>query len=404
MRNKLLTLKKWVTIPEAARYLTSIFNENVEEADVLRFGLDGHLTLSVNFINKASVRKGGCFVDYEEWKKDVENIISWENSRMLYHKEGYVTVSFKNSDYVFPLEYENNNSYNLNNFFWDDNLKEEVLNQLKEQERNNLIKNIQGLVTDSMKEVAQKFNNRVPPSMDSFSGKGITLISDVWDLPLLGAERLDIEHKCQTLTNGPDVTLIMLDGAFVMDENGRVYQIQDRFDEKYIEYTYSEKYKKEKLDFLARSLRTKINNNEITEKDARELYKLREKNINQSRDEINEYYPAGELPEDSVVVIRTSKLREFEKKILSGEDEDDVSENMNMCDINNAFYAKELAIAVQAWIELYDKNPPKKPPVGGHKKYIKDWLKKNFPDLGTNAQGRISTVINPNHKGGPSPS
>ena len=50
----------------------------------------------------------------------------------------------------------------------------------------------------------------MPPSATCF--KGVTTIEGVWDLPMLGAERLDIEHKYQMLTDGPEITLTMLDG------------------------------------------------------------------------------------------------------------------------------------------------------------------------------------------------
>lgn len=48
---KLLKLKDWLTVPDAARHLSILFNEDITEADVLRFGLDGRLTLSTYFVN-----------------------------------------------------------------------------------------------------------------------------------------------------------------------------------------------------------------------------------------------------------------------------------------------------------------------------------------------------------------
>ena len=58
---KLLNLKPWLTIPDAARRLSVSFGEDVTEADVLRLGLDGHLTLSVNFVNHARAVPGRLF-------------------------------------------------------------------------------------------------------------------------------------------------------------------------------------------------------------------------------------------------------------------------------------------------------------------------------------------------------
>ena len=44
-----MKLKAWLTVPEAACHLALVFGEDVTEADILRFGLDGHLKLSVRF-------------------------------------------------------------------------------------------------------------------------------------------------------------------------------------------------------------------------------------------------------------------------------------------------------------------------------------------------------------------
>jgi hypothetical protein len=55
---KLLKLKKWLTVPDAARHLSILFGEEVSEADVLRLALDGHLTLSVEFVNRATAQCG----------------------------------------------------------------------------------------------------------------------------------------------------------------------------------------------------------------------------------------------------------------------------------------------------------------------------------------------------------
>src|SRR5260370_26313980 len=55
---KPLNLRQWLTVPEAARHLTLIFGEDVSEADVLRFALEDHLTLSVDFVNHTMARCG----------------------------------------------------------------------------------------------------------------------------------------------------------------------------------------------------------------------------------------------------------------------------------------------------------------------------------------------------------
>ncbi len=55
---KLLKLKDWMTLPEAASHLPILFGEDVVEADIRRFALDGRLQLSVNLVNYALGRRG----------------------------------------------------------------------------------------------------------------------------------------------------------------------------------------------------------------------------------------------------------------------------------------------------------------------------------------------------------
>jgi hypothetical protein len=84
---KLLKLKQWLTVPDAARHLSIVFGEDVSEADVLRLGLDGHLTLSVNFINYAMARYGPV-VPLQDAKR--HTIISPINNEPIEMVEGVV--------------------------------------------------------------------------------------------------------------------------------------------------------------------------------------------------------------------------------------------------------------------------------------------------------------------------
>jgi hypothetical protein len=55
---KLFELKQWLTVRDAARHLSILFGEDLSEADVLRLALDGHLTLSIHFVNHTLARCG----------------------------------------------------------------------------------------------------------------------------------------------------------------------------------------------------------------------------------------------------------------------------------------------------------------------------------------------------------
>lgn len=56
--NKLLYLKEWVTIKEATKCLSKVFNEKVKVRDIYRLALDEKLVLSLHFINSTYVELG----------------------------------------------------------------------------------------------------------------------------------------------------------------------------------------------------------------------------------------------------------------------------------------------------------------------------------------------------------
>jgi hypothetical protein len=94
-------------------------------------------------------------------------------------------------------------------------------------------------------------------------------IRGVWDLLMIGNERLDVEHKYHSLTNGPEVTLVGLDGCLLKDQDGVVCQLQE-----YIEHFDGSTIKKLPI-------------------------------------------PAGGLPDDAVIVVRSEALRDLAKSISS---------------------------------------------------------------------------------------
>jgi hypothetical protein len=59
--SKLLKLKEWLTVPDAARHLSTLLEPGVGEADVLRLALDGRLKLSV-FFPKATPAFSGAMI------------------------------------------------------------------------------------------------------------------------------------------------------------------------------------------------------------------------------------------------------------------------------------------------------------------------------------------------------
>ncbi len=96
----------------------------------------------------------------------------------------------------------------------------------------------------------------------------ISTIDGVWDLAMVGSERLDIEHLFQQLTGGPDIELVYLDGSFLRKPDGTWAGLQENM----------------------------LRNRSTNKKDA--------------------YFPAPGLPDDSSFVVRKEALLDFEQLLL----------------------------------------------------------------------------------------
>jgi hypothetical protein len=189
---KLLSLKEWITVPEAARHLGLLFEEDVSEADVLRLALDGQLKLSLNLVNGAWCLRGPL-VSEENAKRDTSSL----DERGRHPLEGSMIHD--------------------------------------------------GRVIEC--------------------GTEVKFVNGVWDLSMLGPERTDIENRYQALTNGPAVGLQFISGPILCRDDGTHCEIVTPQEEN--KHTY---------------LRAN-------------------------------YWLARSLPADSVLVVRTSALRDLEDRV-----------------------------------------------------------------------------------------
>jgi hypothetical protein len=123
---KLLKLKKWLTVPDAARHLSIVLDEEVSEADVLRLALDGHLVLSVEFVNGATAQCGKIIPLRDAEIKEVQNLggdgivklikggISLGDNKVLsYNKEITKLVGVWNLALVGPGRFDVADKYHL---------------------------------------------------------------------------------------------------------------------------------------------------------------------------------------------------------------------------------------------------------------------------------------------------
>ena len=249
--SKLFKLKKWLTIQEAARHLAISFGEEVSEADVLRLGLDGHLKLSVNFVNRASACRG----------------------KMVAFSEAKKVPGIPRDKHGKPCE-----PYDV----------------------------ILGLVT-----FVKLPDGQIEKRVVQFDEK-IVSIEGVWDLSMFGGEHLDVEHKYQMLSNGVEITLVNIDGVYLWGTDGELWRLQTAHEE--IDFIHGSLAQLEKL-------KQQIANDNIGAAEAEKIMKKYKderteflENI-KSRPESESYFPSGGLPADSVLVVRTDALREFEETL-----------------------------------------------------------------------------------------
>jgi hypothetical protein len=269
--SKLFSHKEWLTLDDAAKHLSLAFGEEVTRADVLRLAIDGRLTLSVDFVNHTRARKGRL-VPIEE---------------CLFSIFPGLDKSFKGKSDLFRrgLKYSDLS-----------NLEPEIDQGLKNRD---LCLIPEGLhFRDNEYLVLER-------KVESIDG--------VWDLPMVGGERIDIEHRYQMETNGPPVTLMNIDGAFVV-QGHIVCQLQADWDDD-ADHTPGSRASGERLEGRIREDQLpKENAEELRAHHRAQRARLKEK---WKDDPARQYYPAGNLPDDAVYVVRTSALREFEQYIVN---------------------------------------------------------------------------------------
>jgi len=110
---------------------------------------------------------------------------------------------------------------------------------------------------------------------------GVRFLTGVWDLPMIGAEQIDVEHEYQALTSGPVLDLFDLEGAFVC-KDGEYWQLQEHFS--------NNKY------FKASNLKAPWTDPE-------------------------NFYPAAGIPSDAVLVARPDSLRDLTGRVQAVENE-----------------------------------------------------------------------------------
>jgi hypothetical protein len=274
--SKLFKLKEWLNVGDAAKRLSVLFGEDVTKTDVLRLALDGHLKLSINFVNEAKVRGG--------------EIVSWNETEWAPFYLGgqdekpawWGRILSKKAAELPPKLAELLAEWKV----------DEILND--------------GDFHPGMMSIhigGERFLNLYDEAKT---------IQGVWDLPMIGGEKLDIENVCQSTEGGPEVVLLHPDGVFVESQNGEICQLQQYFEDD--EYQPGSRAQ-------LRLLKQRISDDHIENEEALALLSQhsqeRGKYFEKRKafiefDKLYDFHRAFYLPSDAMLVVRTEALRHFE--------------------------------------------------------------------------------------------
>lgn len=283
--SKLLKLKEWLTLDEAAKHISSAVGERATAADLYRFALDGHLILSVNFVNEAYARKGS-FVKSE----DVE----------------FVEITAENSPFLYEFCSDLSNKFAKNE-------------------------------ADKKELLTRPANAEIKISSDYWISleEEVKSIEGIWDLSMIGSEVLDIEHFYQQLTSGLEVTLINIDGTFV--QNGEtICQLQTDFDDNEFQpFSLAQK----------RDLENHIKTSDMSDEEAKQLKTQfdegRAKYLSERAPGLHSsnFFPSGGLAaHDYVLVIRTNELERFLQLLEEPKNNTDTTTNSLAKKLSNPFH------------------------------------------------------------------
>ena len=147
----------------------------------------------------------------------------------------------------------------------------------------------------------------------------LTVLDGVWDLPMIGNELRHVESKYHDLTGGPSIEPGgFFAGAFVEGLDGEICQIQKRRDNKKLQSGLKaelEDLKHHSAQMMVLDpLKDWAADDEALPHRAGEN---RKKFMDEGKARLATYYPAGALPEDAVIVVRTEALKVFEQTLNS---------------------------------------------------------------------------------------
>lgn len=253
VKSKFLKVKKWINLDEAAHRLSVSLEEKVTTLDLLELGLDKELKISVKlpYSDKHVARE------------------AWTKSQPLgdrLEKCFQLTLFTKNN----PEIKKGTEEY------------QHLLNEYIESEFEKYVSENKNKVNDKDKLTIDYFKNEISHVDWEYSKDIFYLDENIFELEMVGGEVIDLMTMVEVNKNRKPVELYSLDGVFIKSASGKVYNLQERFD-----------------------------NEEIKSFDHDFKDHWSEKYLNPKY-----YFPMASLPAYTEFGVKTDHLMEFESKLM----------------------------------------------------------------------------------------
>lgn len=261
IQSKLLKVKKWIDLNEAAQRLSIALDETVSAMDLLELSLDGQLILSVKlpidkkFLVKKITEKHTPMINALKKSFDFENLFFGDN----HPKDGEEYLKAEN-DYIMK-------SYNLF-------LKSTSGNELSEAQKSF------EYYCNSVCRVEWEYGD-----IEYLEG-------NVFELSMLGSEYIDVMWLIQKNKSIEMEDLTNLNGVILRGSDGVLYNLQEKFDDECLKILKASESKEE-------------------EKETSLIHKLNKR----IKIESSHYFPAGALPAGCELGMSPENLSRFELKL-----------------------------------------------------------------------------------------
>lgn len=203
--SKLLKLKKWLSLDDAAKHLSTVFDEQIQYSDVLQLALEGHISLSVNLVNMATAKLG--------------HITPANLAKVWMFRTGL--------DLCYPSIMDDKIPNDLGETIRDIISNREISDKSAEQ-----LKDFINEYYPDNSQVSLNYKGELLPDESGVIeiDESCQTIDGIWDLAMVGSETLDIEHYLMQRIGGPEISKVCLSGVYLIHEDGKTWaQLQESY-------------------------------------------------------------------------------------------------------------------------------------------------------------------------------